>query len=45
MNHVAQLRSVSKSFGKVVALNGVSMDIERGEILTLVGPNGAEKRR
>ncbi|HIW61904.1 MAG TPA: ABC transporter ATP-binding protein [Candidatus Stackebrandtia excrementipullorum] len=43
MNHVAQLRSVSKSFGKVVALNGVSMDIERGEILTLVGPNGAGK--
>jgi ABC-2 type transport system ATP-binding protein len=38
-----QARSVSKSFGKIVAVNNVSFNIEKGEIFGILGPNGAGK--
>lgn len=34
---------VSKSFGGIRALNGVTLDVKEGEILALVGPNGSGK--
>jgi ABC-2 type transport system ATP-binding protein len=36
-------RGISKSFGEVVALNGVDLDVAEGEVHGLVGPNGAGK--
>jgi ABC-2 type transport system ATP-binding protein len=36
-------RGVSKSFGEVVALDGVDLDVAPGEVHGLVGPNGAGK--
>ena len=37
------IRSLSKAFGGVRAVNEVSFDIKRGEFLALIGPNGAGK--
>jgi branched-chain amino acid transport system ATP-binding protein len=38
-----RVRDVTVRFGGIVALNGVSLDLNRGEILGLIGPNGAGK--
>ncbi len=40
---VLECRSVERRFGGIVALNGIDMRIERGEIFGLVGPNGCGK--
>ncbi len=40
---ILQCQSVERRFGGIVALNGVDMRIERGEIFGLVGPNGCGK--
>jgi len=38
-----QVRKVVKSFGGLVALNSLDLDIEDSEILGVIGPNGAGK--
>jgi spermidine/putrescine transport system ATP-binding protein len=38
-----ELRDVSKYFGEVPAVNGISLDVRQGEFLTLLGPSGCGK--
>lgn len=38
-----KLSDVRVHYGKAVALNGVSMEVEEGTIVALIGPNGAGK--
>ena len=38
-----ELRGVTKRFGGVGAVDGVTFQVERGEILGVIGPNGAGK--
>jgi ABC-2 type transport system ATP-binding protein len=40
---VVELVDVHKKFGKVEALGGVSLAVQRGELVGLLGPNGAGK--
>src|SRR5574340_211271 len=38
-----RISNLSKNFGKVTAVNDVSLDIEAGSFLTLLGPSGCGK--
>ncbi len=40
---VLRVSGVSKSYGRLAALDGVSFSIRPGEVLGLIGPNGAGK--
>ena len=41
--NVLHLQDVTMQFGGVVAVNGLTLDINQGEIVALIGPNGAGK--
>jgi branched-chain amino acid transport system ATP-binding protein len=43
MSVVMQVESISKSFGGVQAVSGVSFEVKQGEILGIIGPNGSGK--
>ena len=40
---VLQLNDITMQFGGVVAINNLSMHVDKGEIVSLIGPNGAGK--
>jgi simple sugar transport system ATP-binding protein len=41
--HMIELRKITKSFGTIYALGGVSLHVDRGEVVGLLGDNGAGK--
>ena len=38
-----RMRDVHKSFGAQKILNGISLDVKRGEVICIIGPSGAGK--
>jgi branched-chain amino acid transport system ATP-binding protein len=40
---VLEVKSLSKSFGKFLAVHRASLEVKKGEIVAIIGPNGAGK--
>jgi branched-chain amino acid transport system ATP-binding protein len=40
---ILQIRGLTKRFGGVLASNGISLDVQTGELHAIIGPNGAGK--
>ena len=43
MNNTVEIKNLTKTFGKITALNNLSLNIERGKITGLIGADGAGK--
>lgn len=43
MQNVIEVKKLVKKYGKLVAVNGISFDVKKGEIFGLLGENGAGK--
>jgi ABC-2 type transport system ATP-binding protein len=43
MEHVIQVDELRKVYGKTIAVDGISFEVQSGEIFGMVGPNGAGK--
>ena len=42
-NSLLTIRGLKKSFGSVKVLNGVDLDVQKGEVVTIIGPSGSGK--
>jgi len=40
---MVEVKDIGKSFGNIVALEGIDLRVKKGEFLTIIGPNGAGK--
>ncbi len=43
MSNMVEVKKLTKSFGKLIAVNNVSFSVKHGEIFAFLGPNGAGK--
>jgi ABC-2 type transport system ATP-binding protein len=43
MKPIVQVEGLRKTYGRLVAVDGISFDVREGEIFGMVGPNGAGK--
>ena len=43
LQNVLRLENITMQFGGVVAINNLSLEVNKGEIVALIGPNGAGK--
>jgi polar amino acid transport system ATP-binding protein len=43
MEPIIHIENVTKSFGNVEALKGVSLDVQKGEVIMIIGPSGSGK--
>ncbi|MGA9123388.1 MAG: ATP-binding cassette domain-containing protein, partial [Pseudolabrys sp.] len=43
MTAVLEVSNLRKTFGGIVAVDGVSFEVRAGEILGIIGPNGSGK--
>ncbi len=43
MSKVLSVENITKRFGGITAVNGVSFEVRKGEILGVIGPNGSGK--
>jgi ABC-2 type transport system ATP-binding protein len=40
---IIQIRALYKHYGKIVAIRGINLDVQKGELFGLIGPDGAGK--
>ena len=43
MSNILEIKNLSVNFGGIKAVNDISMAVEEGKIVTLIGANGAGK--
>ena len=42
-DNIIELRNISKDFGDIEALKDVSLNVERGQVIVIIGPSGSGK--
>lgn len=42
---ILSIKNLSKSFGKLEVLNDISFNVEKGEVISIIGPSGSGNQR